>query len=89
MRIKKGFVLRKLKENHVVVGEGLAQVDFNHIITLNPSAAFLWQEVSDRDFSVQELADLLVDRYKISPETALQDASDWAEKLREKGVMEE
>ena len=87
MRIKEGFVLRQLKDQHVVVGEGLAQVDFNHIITLNNSAAYLWQAVNGRDFSVQELADLLVGRYKISPETALQDVSEWVEKLVEKDVV--
>ena len=87
MRIKEGFVLRKLKDKYIVVGEGLAQVNFNHIITLNESAAYLWEQVGNRDFSVQELADLLVARYQIAPEIALKDAGSWAEKLLEKDVM--
>lgn len=87
MRIKEGFVLRKLKDKYIVVGEGLAQVNFNHIITLNESAAYLWEQVGNRDFSVHDLANLLVDRYKIAPETALEDAARWTEKLLEKDVM--
>lgn len=87
MRIKDGFILRKLKDQYIVVGEGLAQVNFNHIIILNESAAFLWEQVGNKDFSVEELAGLLVERYHIAAEKAQEDAARWVEKLLKKGVM--
>ena len=42
MKIKKGFVLRQLLGEYVVTGEGLERVNFNKIISLNATAAYLW-----------------------------------------------
>ena len=42
MRIKEGFTLRTICGEHVVIGEGLAQVNFTKMLSLNGSAAYLW-----------------------------------------------
>ena len=44
MKIKEGFILRKICGEYVVVGEGLAQVNFNKMLSLNASAAYLWEQ---------------------------------------------
>lgn len=88
MRIKEGFALRNLKGGHIVVGEGLAQVNFNKIAVLNESATYLWGQVEDHDFDVDELARLLTERYGISPEVAGQDARRWVEKMEKQGFLE-
>ena len=41
MKIKEGFVLRTIVGENVVIGEGLAQINFNKMICLNSSAAYL------------------------------------------------
>jgi Coenzyme PQQ synthesis protein D (PqqD). len=74
MRIKEGFILRTICGEHVVVGEGLAQVNYNKLISLNNSAAWLWEQVQGRDFSVEDLASLLQERYEVSAEQALADS---------------
>ena len=43
MRQKKGFVLRDVCGEKVIVGEGLETVDFGKLISLNESAALLWE----------------------------------------------
>ena len=35
MKIKEGFKLRTIVGEHIVTGEGLSQVNFNKIISLN------------------------------------------------------
>ena len=58
MRQKKGFVLRDVCGEKVIVGEGLDTVDFGKLISLNESAALLWEKASKLgDFTVQDLAD--------------------------------
>lgn len=74
MRIKEGFILRTICGESVVVGEGLAQVNYNKLISLNNSAAWLWEQVQGRDFSVEDLASLLQERYEVSAEQALADS---------------
>ena len=40
MKIKDGFILRSICGEFIVVGEGLAQVNFNKMLSLNESATF-------------------------------------------------
>ena len=35
MKIKEGFILRSICGEYIVVGEGLAQVNFNKMLSLN------------------------------------------------------
>ena len=87
MRIIEGFILRNVMGQATIVGEGVEQIDFNKLITLNDSAAYLWQSVEGKEFDVQTLANLLVDKYGIDQDTALTDAKAIADKWIEIGVV--
>lgn len=89
MKIIEGFRLRKLGKEHIVVGEGLAQVNFNKMISLNESAAYLWQAVEGKDFTVADLTALLLERYDVSEEIAAKDAAALAQAWVEAGVVAE
>lgn len=89
MRIKEGFTLRSIVGQYVVIGEGIEQVDFNKMITMNESAAYLWQGVEGKDFTVEDLTRLLTDKYDVSEETAAADAAKIAVKWIEAGIVEE
>ncbi|GAB6119923.1 PqqD family peptide modification chaperone [Dysgonomonas termitidis] len=89
MRTKKGLRLRTIGREYIVSGEGLEQVDFNKLIALNKSAAYLWQEVEGYDFEVQTLTGLLIAKYDISDEQALADAADVADSWIKAGIAEE
>ena len=89
MKIIDGFRLRKLGAEHIVVGEGLGQVNFNKMISLNASAAYLWESVEGKDFSVDDLVALLLDRYEVEEEVARRDAQALAAAWVEAGVVSE
>ena len=88
MRIKEGFTLRTICGEHVVIGEGLAQVNFNRMLSLNGSAAYLWEQVQGKDFTVEDLVTLLTDKYEVSEERAQQDAAKLLQVWQEQGVVE-
>ena len=73
MKIKEGFILRTICGEHIVVGEGLAQVNFNKMLSLNESAAYLWKEVEGKEFTKEDLVQLLLDKYEVSGEQAAAD----------------
>ena len=87
MRIKNGFVLRNLKNEYIVVGEGLAQVNFNKLMVLNSSAAYLWENVVGKDFTEEDLTRLLLERYDVSEERAKADAAQVVKMLLESEVL--
>ena len=89
MKIIDGFRLRKLGKEHIVVGEGLAQVNFNKMISLNESAAYLWESVEGKDFSVEDLTALLLEKYEVEEAIAARDAAALAQAWKEAGVISE
>lgn len=88
MRIIDGFKLRSVAGEMVVSGEGVAQINFNKLLALNETAAYLWQNVESKEFDVQTLADLLESQYEVERASALCDAQDLLDKWIECGVVE-
>lgn len=88
MKIKEGFTLRTLCGEHIVVGEGLDQVNYNKIISLNNSAAYLWEQVQGKEFTLEDLATLLTDQYEVSADKALQDVKRMISSWQELGLIE-
>jgi hypothetical protein len=88
MKIKEGFTLRQICGEWVVVGEGLAQVNFNKMLSLNETAAYLWQEVQGKEFTEQDLTNLLLDKYEVTPEVAAADVNRLVGIWKEQGVAE-
>ncbi len=89
MKIKKGFVLRTLGDEQIVSAEGLEQINFTKLISLNPSAAYLWKEVEGKDFDAQTLTNLLLKRYAVDEQTASADARKLMDAWNKAGLLEE
>ena len=64
MRIKEGYVMKKLGAGYVVVTVGQASKDFNGMIRLNPAGAFLWQSILDGTDTREKLVRAMLDRYE-------------------------
>lgn len=89
MQAKKGFRLRPLGDEYILVGESIEQVNFNKMITMNETAAFMWQKVSDgHAFTADELADALTGEYEVSKEQALTDVHKTIESWQNAGIIE-
>jgi len=88
MQLKKGFRLRTVCGVNVVVAEGLENINFNKMLSLNGSATFLWEEFYGKDFEVKDLAEALVGKYEIDIETATKDSAALVEAWRNAGVLD-
>lgn len=89
MKIKKGFVLREMCGENIVTGEGLEHINFNKLISLNSTAAFLWKKLADKDeFTAEDMAQLLVGEYEIEMDLALTDSRNLCQAWIDAGVAE-
>lgn len=88
MKTRKGFSLRPLGQEFILVAEGLEAVNFSRMISLNASAAFLWQSVEGKDFDADTLAKLLVDEYGIAQEVAETDVAALLDTWQSAGIIE-
>lgn len=88
MKLIEGFRLRQLGKEFIVTPESVAQINFNKMISLNSSAAYLWKSVEGREFTPEELKRLLLDRYDVEEEVAGRDAEAIARSWIEAGIAE-
>ena len=87
MKIKKDFILRKVADSYVVVPVNKLTLDFNGIINLNETGAFLFgkmQQGTDRD----SLIAALLDEYDVTSEKAAADVDAFIKKAEEADVLE-
>lgn len=88
MKIKKGFEMREICGEHIIVAYGEQNIDFSRIISLNESAALLWEAVKDKEFDAQTLADKLCEEYEVDVDTALADAQTILKQWADAGLAE-
>lgn len=87
MKTKKGFILRSLGKEFILVAEGLEAVDANRLISMNESAAFLWKAIEGKEFDADTLVDLLLEEYDITREVAEKDVAALIQTWLEAGVI--
>ena len=74
MKINQGLELREMCGEHIVIGTGVENIDFSKVVSLNESAAYLWNKVKDREFTPELLAALLMEQYDVDELVAMADA---------------
>lgn len=82
MKIKDGFIIREVAGSFIVVAVGSAAKNFNGIINLNETGAFLWK-ILERGATEEELLAKMTEEYDVDEETARKDIDAFINKLQE------
>ena len=85
MIIKKDFVLKKIGEETIVVPVG--ENEFNGVIKLNDSAAFIWR-LAVEGVGNSEIAEKMSKSFKVTYEKALSDVEKFEQRLKENGIAQ-
>ncbi|MEQ8175959.1 MAG: PqqD family protein [Syntrophomonadaceae bacterium] len=87
MKISKEFSLMNIAEVNVVVPLGTKNVNFNKMISLNNSGAFLWRQL-EIEKTEEELLNAMLNEYEIDETIALKDIKGFICKLKKVGILE-
>lgn len=87
MKIKEGFVLKTVGDNHIVVPVGAQTVDFRSMITLNETGAFLWKML-ENGCEEADLQKELLAEYAVEADLAQRDIAAFIAKLTENNLLE-
>ena len=87
MKVYDNFLLRKVADSYVVVPVGKATLDFNGMITLNETGAFLWEHLQ-KETTKEELLKCMLDEYTVDEETAKNGIEKFLKKIKEAGLLE-
>ena len=88
MKFKAEYKVREIAGENVIIKQGRFGADLTRVIALNSSSLLLWNELSGRDFELEDVVKVLTDNYEIDIQTATTDAQLWIEKLQESGLVE-
>lgn len=88
MKLRKGLILKNICGENVVVAEGLENIDFGKMIVLNESARYLFEAVNGREFTKDELVELLLERYEVEASVVMNDVNRLCNSWSDAGLIE-
>ncbi len=87
MKIKEGFMLRNVADNYVVVPMGKEAADFNGMITLNETGAFMWKCL-EKGCTKEELVTKVLEEYEAEEEQVIQSVERFVKEIEENDFAE-
>lgn len=88
MKIKDGFLLKKIAGSTVVVPVGDTLVNLQLMLSLNESGAFLWQQLQ-KDCTKDDLLAAMQAEYDVDAATATADIDAFLNTLKENHILDE
>ena len=83
IKIKDGFILRKVAGNYLVIGVEDESIDFNGLITINNEVGvFLWK-ILELGTTMEQLLSNVMAEYDVDEETAKEDIVNFLKNLDE------
>ena len=86
MKIREGFILRKIGDDIIVVPVGKASADFHGMIKLNNTAADIWKCIAEGK-GEDEIVATLLDKYDVSDDDARKAVKATIDTLNKAGVL--
>ena len=88
MKIKSGYMLRSIAGCHIVVSVGKRTLDFNGMINLNDTGAFLWKRL-EQGATEDELTAAILENYvNVDEPTARKAVKDFIASLEQAKCLE-
>ncbi len=88
MKTKKGFMLRQTAGRNIVVAVGQASEEFNGLITLNETGAFLWKMLQ-AGTTYEDMLKALLDEYDVSEADAKAGMDAFLKSVRDAELIDE
>lgn len=82
MKVKEGFILRKLGKEYMVVAIGESSKSFNGMIRMNGAGAWLWEQLQ-QGITKEALVEKMLERYDdVDEKTASADLDEFLETIK-------
>lgn len=87
MKIKKGYFIKEVAGQNVVVSTEKKAIDFDYIIHLNDSGKLLFEALLEHQLSVEDLVKILTDNYNVDEKQAKEDVLEFVELLKLHNIL--
>ena len=86
MKMKDGFVLRKIAGQYMAVPVGARAKELHGMIGLNETGAFIWERLSG-GLPLESIVQALCETYEVDELSATASVQSFCQKLQEEGVL--
>ncbi len=75
--------VRHVAGEDIVITQSPEAADMTKVIALNESALHLYNALQERDFTMQDVVDTLLETYDVDADTARRDAEAWVAEMQQ------
>ena len=86
MKIEREYILREIAGDYIIVPVGAAALEFNGMITVNETGAFLWEKLREGT-TREELLHAMLEEYEVSEKEAEADIQEFLQMLQENKIL--
>lgn len=86
MKLNKDLILREVGGEYMIVNPFTDTVDMTQVYSLNETAAWLWKQMEDKEFTVTDLVAVLREEYEVDKQTATTDLTELCQQWLETGI---
>lgn len=84
--MNKNYLLREVAGEYLLVPLIEGESQFNSIITMNETGAFIWKRL-EKNLSADEIAAAMTKEYNVTPQQAKADVNEYINYLKEKNII--
>jgi hypothetical protein len=86
MKIAKEYILREIAGDYIIVPVRAAALEFNGMITVNETGAFLWEKLREGT-TKEELLHAMLEEYEVSEKEAEADIQEFLQMLQKNKIL--
>lgn len=86
LKLDKEYVLRQIGNDYIIVPVGKTALNFNGMITVNETGAFLWEQLL-KGTDKEGLLRTLMEIYEVTPEDAERDIDEFLDVLYTNDIL--
>lgn len=86
MKPNKDLIMRKVAGEVVLIPTGKMAQEYNGMITMNPVAVFIWENIEKTE-NIDQMVDMIMNEFEIDRERALKDTFGFVKTMVENGFI--
>jgi hypothetical protein len=87
MKFIEGLKLKNIAGERVIFPPKTPDGESSKIVVFNESAEWLWKQISEKEFTEEEAACLLVEYFGLDKAMAIHDVRHWVKQCTDAGIM--
>lgn len=89
MKLNADLVLREVGGEYMIVNPFSDTVDMTQVYSLNETAAWLWQQMEGKEFTLDDMVAVLREEYEVDEATAQADLTELCQQWISAGLAQE